>query len=58
MSRGYAFDPQKYYIVSQPTKLSDLQLDNLGDDDETIQAVKRGRKFRERREAHINNQFM
>jgi hypothetical protein len=59
MSKGYAIDDdmQKYFIVSRPTKLSDLQLDNV-DDEATIRAVKRGRKLRARREAQLKNQLM
>jgi hypothetical protein len=59
MSKGYALDEdmQKYFIVSRPTKLSDLQLDNI-DDAETMRAVKRGRKLRARREAQLEDQIM
>jgi hypothetical protein len=56
MSKSYAFDAQKYYIVTQPTRLSDLQLEEL-DGEPTVRAVKRGRKLRERREARLKNQL-
>jgi hypothetical protein len=58
MSKGYAFDDniQKYYIVTQPTRLSDLQLEEL-DGEPTARAIKRGRKLRDRREARIKNQL-
>jgi hypothetical protein len=59
MSKGYALDDiniQKYYIVTRPTRLSDLQLEEL-DGDSTDQAVKRGRKLRERRAARIKHQL-
>jgi hypothetical protein len=58
MSKGYAQDEgmEKYYIVTRPTKLSDLQLEDL--DGSVSHAVKRGRRLRERREAHIKNQLM
>jgi hypothetical protein len=55
MSKSYGLDDiniQKYYIVTQPTRLSDLQLEDL-DGEPTAQAIKRGRKLRERREARM-----
>jgi hypothetical protein len=57
MSRSYAFDAQKYYIVTQPTRLSDLQLEDL-EGEPTARAIKRGRKLRERREARYKDQIM
>jgi hypothetical protein len=57
MSKGYAFDAQKYYIVTQPTRLSDLQLEEL-EGEPTARAIKRGRKLRERREARLKDQIM
>jgi hypothetical protein len=57
MSKSYNQDDiniQKYYIVTQPTRLSDLDLDGL---DDPSSAVKRGRKLRERRMARIRNQL-
>ncbi len=59
MSRSYALDEiniQKYYIVTQPTRISDLQIDDL-DNEPSNRAVKRGRKLRERRLARIHNQI-
>jgi hypothetical protein len=58
MSKGFAQEDsmEKYYIVTRPTKLSDLQLDDL--DGSVSHAVKRGRKLRERREAQIKSQLM
>jgi hypothetical protein len=57
MSKSYAFDAQKYYIVTQPTRLSDLQLEEL-DQEPSARAVKRGRKLRERREARLKDQLI
>jgi hypothetical protein len=57
MSKSYAFDAQKYYIVTQPTRLSDLQLEDL-DGEPTQRALKRGRQLRERREARLKDQIM
>lgn len=58
MSKSYEdeFEVQKYYIVTQPTRLSDLQLDDLEADPKS-HAIKRGRKLRERRMARIRNQL-
>jgi hypothetical protein len=57
MSKGYALDDmQKYYIVTRPTRLSELPLDDL-DGESVSQAVKRGRKLRDRRMARIKNQL-
>jgi hypothetical protein len=57
MSKSYAFDAQKYYIVTQPTRLSDLQLEDL-DGEPTQRVLKRGRQLRERREARLKDQIM
>lgn len=60
MSRSYALDDiniQKYYIVTKPTRLSDLQLDEL-EDEVSSRAVKRGRKLRERRAARIKHELV
>jgi len=59
MSRSYGLDEinmQKYYIVTQPTRLSDLQLDEL-DTGPDSQAIKRGRKLRQRRLARMRDQM-
>jgi hypothetical protein len=59
MSKGNALDNiniQKYYIVTQPTRLSDLQLEEL-EDEPTARAIKRGRKLRERRAARMKNEL-
>jgi hypothetical protein len=60
MSKGYALDDiniQKYYIVTRPTRLSDLQLDEI-DGEPAAHAIKRGRKLRERRAARFKNQIV
>ena len=59
MSKSYGLDDiniQKFYIVTRPTRLSDLQLDDL-ENEPASHAVKRGRKLRERRMARIRNQL-
>jgi hypothetical protein len=59
MSKGYALDDiniQKFYIVTRPTRLSDLQLDDL-DSAQASNAIKRGRKLRERREERMKNEL-
>jgi hypothetical protein len=60
MSKSYGLDDiniQKYYIVTRPTRLSDLQLDDIDSDPASRGAVKRGRKLRERRISRIRNQL-
>jgi hypothetical protein len=57
MSKGYGLDDikmQKFYIVSSPTKLSQLHLDDIDGDDDI---VAKGRKLRARRMARIRNQL-
>lgn len=59
MSKGYGLDDinvQKYYIVTRPTRLSDLQLEDLDAEPES-HAVKKGRKLRERRVLRLKNQL-
>jgi hypothetical protein len=55
MSKGYELDKyqtNKLWIVTAPTKISDMQLEEF-DDGVVSQAVKRGRKLRARREARL-----
>jgi hypothetical protein len=59
MSKGMGLndvDMQKFYIVTQPTRLSDLQLDDL-ESDPNAYAIRKGRKLRERRMAKMRDQL-
>jgi hypothetical protein len=59
MSKGNGLndvDIQKFYIVTRPTRLSDLQLDDL-ESDPSAHAIRKGRKLRERREAKMRDQL-
>lgn len=58
MSKGFGLDDinmQKYFIVTRPTPLSDIQFEDVDEPDS--RAIKRGRKLRARREARIRNQL-
>jgi hypothetical protein len=59
MSKGHGLDDidvQKYYIVTRPTRLSDLQFDDL-ESGPDARAIRKGRKLRERRMARIRDQL-
>jgi hypothetical protein len=57
MSKGQGLDDvdmQKFYIVTRPTRLSDLQLDDI-ESDPSDHTIRKGRKLRERRMARMRN---
>jgi hypothetical protein len=57
MSKGQGLDDldmQKFYIVTRPTRLSDLQLEDI-ESDPNAHALRKGRKLRERRMARMRN---